>query len=202
MSTHGPQLEFSRRPRSACTAATVMTAGIRLGEKSHASRLPLPAAATTVMLCAMRSATIASIAALARSVHECAATTSRAASVRDPLFVDTAAVRRTSEDLRLIMAVGDDDGSELVDLLAADVPTPEQVMLDREEERALHDLLGVLDTRARHAVEQRFGLTDGRKRSYREAGEELGVTAEAALRLVKRAVDAVREEALARASAA
>ena len=59
-----------------------------------------------------------SIAALARSVHECAATTSRAASVRDPLFVDTAAVRRTSEDLRLIMAVGDDDAAEavLVDL--------------------------------------------------------------------------------------
>src|SRR5918998_387108 len=33
-------------------------------------------------------------------------------------------------------------------------------------------------------------------------GEELDVTAEAARRLVKRAVDAVREEALARASAA
>ena len=44
--------------------------------------------------------------------------------------------------------------------------------------------------------------TDGRKRSYREVGEELGVTAEAARRLVKRAVDAVREEAAARASAA
>ena len=59
-----------------------------------------------------------SIAALVRSVHDCAATTSRAASVRDPLFVDTAAVRRTSEDLRLIMAAGDDDAAEavLVDL--------------------------------------------------------------------------------------
>jgi RNA polymerase primary sigma factor len=98
--------------------------------------------------------------------------------------------------------VGDDDGSELVDLLAADVPTPEQVMVDREEEQTLHDLLGVLDSRARFAVEQRFGLTDGRKRSYREVGEELGVTAEAARRLVKRAVDAVREEAASRSSAA
>ena len=53
----------------------------------------------------------------------------------------------------------------------------------------------MLDDRARLAVEQRFGLTDGRKRSYREVGEELGVTAEAARRLVKRAVTAVREEA-------
>jgi RNA polymerase primary sigma factor len=72
----------------------------------------------------------------------------------------------------------------------------------RAEQEMIGDLLGILDKRARYAVEQRFGLTDGRKRSYREVGEELGVTAEAARRLVKRAVDAVREEALARASAA
>ena len=51
----------------------------------------------------------------------------------------------------------------------------------------------MLDPRARTAVEQRFGLTDGRRRSYREVGEELGVTAEAARRLVKRAVSAVRD---------
>ena len=74
------------------------------------------------------------------------------------------------------------------------------MLVDREEERRCTDLLGVLDTRARYAVEQRFGLNDGRKRSYREVGEELGVTAEAARRLVKRAVDAVREEAERRAS--
>jgi RNA polymerase primary sigma factor len=115
---------------------------------------------------------------------------------------ENARLYRLTTPTSLDRPVGDDDGSELVDLLAADVPTPEMVLVDREEEQALHDLLGVLDGRARYAVEQRFGLTDGRKRSYREVGEELGVTAEAARRLVKRAVDAVREEALARASAA
>src|SRR5499426_2231992 len=115
---------------------------------------------------------------------------------------ENARLYRLTTPTSLDRPVGDHDGSELVDLLAADVPTPEMVLVDREEEQALHDLLGVLDTRARYAVEQRFGLTDGRKRSYREVGEELGVTAEAARRLVKRAVDAVREEALARASAA
>ena len=60
----------------------------------------------------------------------------------------------------------------------------------------------VLDARARFAVEQRFGLNDGRKRSYREVGEELGVTAEAARRLVKRAVTAVRDQAADRIDAA
>ena len=115
---------------------------------------------------------------------------------------ESARLYRLTTPTSLDRPVGDDDGSELVDLLAADVPTPEQVLLEREDEATLNDLLDVLDTRARYAVEQRFGLTDGRKRSYREVGEELGVTAEAARRLVKRAVDAVREEALARASAA
>jgi RNA polymerase primary sigma factor len=59
----------------------------------------------------------------------------------------------------------------------------------------LTDLLSVLEPRAKYAVEQRFGLHDGRKRSYREVGEELGVTAEAARRLVKRAVSTVRDHA-------
>ena len=75
-------------------------------------------------------------------------------------------------------------------------------MVDREEEQHAHDLL----ERARHPgpLRRRAALRphDGRKRSYREVGEELGVTAEAARRLVKRAVDAVREEAAARSSAA
>ena len=58
------------------------------------------------------------ISALVVSVHEFAATTAQATSARDPLFVDTAAARRTSDELRLIMAAGDDDAAEavLVDL--------------------------------------------------------------------------------------
>ena len=74
--------------------------------------------------------------------------------------------------------------------------------MDRAEEAMVTGLLDVLDARARYAVEQRFGLHDGRKRSYREVGEDLGVTAEAARRLVKRAVNTVRENAPAAFDAA
>jgi len=82
-----------------------------------------------------------------------------------------------------------------VDLLPDAAPGPEiEVMAMAENEMATR-LLDVLDSRARYAVEQRFGLHDGRKRSFREVGEELGVTAEAARRLVKRAVNTVRERA-------
>ena len=75
-------------------------------------------------------------------------------------------------------------------------PGPEQAVMEEARETMVYDLLNVLDDRARYAVEQRFGLQDGRKRSYREVGEELGVTAEAARRLVKRAVNIVRKALL------
>ena len=58
------------------------------------------------------------IAALVASVHAFAAISAQPTSVRDPLFVDTAAARRISEELRLITAAEDDDAAEavLVDL--------------------------------------------------------------------------------------
>jgi RNA polymerase primary sigma factor len=120
----------------------------------------------------------------------------------DELDDEHARLHRLTTPTSLDRTIGDDDSNELVDLLPDANPGPEQLVIDRVEEQMVTDLLEVLDHRARYAVEQRFGLTDGRKRSYREVGEELGVTAEAARRLVKRAVDAVREEAAARASAA
>ena len=120
----------------------------------------------------------------------------------DELDEENARLYRLTTPTSLDRVVGDDDGSELIDLIADDKPSPEAQVLDAEEQALVTDLLGVLDDRARHAVEQRFGLHDGRKRSYREVGEELGVTAEAARRLVKRAMSTVREEALARANAA
>ena len=36
----------------------------------------------------------------------------------------------------------------------------------------LDELLGTLDGRARHAVEARFGLLDGERKSFREVGGE------------------------------
>ena len=120
----------------------------------------------------------------------------------DELDEEHARLHRLATPTSLDRSVGDDDGSELVDLLADAAPGPEELALANEEDRMVTGLLDVLDGRARFAVEQRFGLHDGRKRSYREVGEELGVTAEAARRMVKRAVNTVRNEAAARTDAA
>jgi RNA polymerase primary sigma factor len=120
----------------------------------------------------------------------------------DELDVEHATLHRLTTPTSLDRTVGDDDGNELIDLLADDKAGPETVVMARAEEEYATSLLEVLEPRARYAVEQRFGINDGRKRSYREVGDELGVTAEAARRLVKRAVHTVRSEAEARTSAA
>jgi len=120
----------------------------------------------------------------------------------DELDDEHARLHRLTTPTSLDRPVGDDDGSELIDLIGDPKPGPEELLLDREQDSLVTGLLDVLEPRARYAVEQRFGIHDGRKRSYREVGDELGVTAEAARRLVKRAVNLVREEAAARVDAA
>jgi len=120
----------------------------------------------------------------------------------DELDDEHARLHRLTTPTSLDRTIGDDDSNELIDLLPDSNPGPEAEVMNRVEEQMVTDLLSVLDARARYAVEQRFGLHDGRKRSYREVGEELGVTAEAARRLVKRAVNTVRDQAADRIDAA
>ena len=120
----------------------------------------------------------------------------------DELDDEHARLHRLATPTSLDRVVGDDDGSELIDLLADDNAGPETIVMARAEEDYATGLLEVLEPRARYAVEQRFGINDGRKRSYREVGEELGVTAEAARRMVKRAVNTVKTEVASRSDAA
>ena len=113
----------------------------------------------------------------------------------DGLDDEHAWLQRISTPTSLDRSVGDDGDSTLVDLVADNKPGPEAEIIDQNEKELVVGLRGNLDARARLAVERRFGLGDGEKRSYREVGEELGVTAEAARRLVKRAVNDLREDA-------
>ncbi|MDW3180141.1 MAG: sigma-70 family RNA polymerase sigma factor [Acidimicrobiia bacterium] len=118
----------------------------------------------------------------------------------DELDEEHARLHRLTTPTSLDRTIGDDDSNELVDLLPDSKPGPEAEVMAKAEEEMVTGLLDILDPRARYAVEQRFGLHDGRKRSYREVGEELGVTAEAARRLVKRAVSSVRDHAAEKAA--
>ncbi|MEI2700080.1 MAG: sigma-70 family RNA polymerase sigma factor [Microthrixaceae bacterium] len=119
----------------------------------------------------------------------------------DELDDENARLHRLTTPTSLDRTVGDDDSNELVDLLACQKAGPEDLLLDAEHARSgSTDCSTCWIPGPAPAVEQRFGLTDGQRRSYREVGENLGVTAEAARRLVKRAVNTVRDRAMAAAS--
>jgi RNA polymerase primary sigma factor len=113
----------------------------------------------------------------------------------DELDDEHAMLHRLTTPTSLDRVVGDEDSNELIDLIADSKPGPESETIVAENGRWLRSLLDVLEPRARDAVELRYGLVDGRIRSYREVGEHLGVTPEAARRLVKRAVVIVRSRA-------
>ena len=114
----------------------------------------------------------------------------------DGLDDENAWLQRISTPTSLDKNIGDEGDSTLVDLIGDDAPSPEDHALESDRKEMIRGLLDRLDSRAQLAVARRFGLIDGESHSYREVGEELGVTAEAARRLVKRAVDELREDAL------
>jgi RNA polymerase primary sigma factor len=114
----------------------------------------------------------------------------------DGLDDENAWLQRISTPTSLDKTIGDDGDSSLVDLIGDSAPGPEDHALETDKKEMIVGLLDRLDPRAKLAVARRFGLLDGETHSYREVGEELGVTAEAARRLVKRAVDDLREDAL------
>ena len=120
----------------------------------------------------------------------------QAASSGEELDADNARLQRLASPVSLDRHVGDDNDTTLVDLVPADQASPEDLVIETVNGELLGDLLGSLDDRARYAVEARFGLLDGERRSFREVGDDLGVTAEAARRLVKRAVEGLRDDAL------
>ncbi len=91
--------------------------------------------------------------------------------------------------------VGDDGDATLGDLMADDQASPEDELMSGVDVELLDNLLGTLDSRARYAIEARFGFLDGERQSFRQVGQQLGITAEAARRLVNRAIAALRDDA-------
>jgi len=110
----------------------------------------------------------------------------------DPL---SAELHRLTTPVSLDKTIGDDGDATLGDLMDNGQGTPEDAVMAMVDTELLDELLGTLDSRARYAVEARFGLLDGERKSFREVGEHLGVTAEAARRLVSRAVASLKDDA-------
>jgi len=106
-----------------------------------------------------------------------------------------AELHRLTTPVSLDKTIGDDGDATLGDLVPNDDVGPEDAVMALVDNDLLDNLLGTLDERARYAVEARFGMIDGERKSFRQVGEELGVTAEAARRLVSRAVESLQDDA-------
>jgi RNA polymerase primary sigma factor len=113
----------------------------------------------------------------------------------DQLDAASAELHRLTSNVSLDKTVGDDGDASLGDLIANTDESPEDIVMAGVDRGLLDELLGILDPRSRYAVECRFGLLDGEKHSFREIGEHLGVTSEAARRLMNRALDSLRDDA-------
>ncbi|MET0144034.1 MAG: sigma-70 family RNA polymerase sigma factor [Ilumatobacteraceae bacterium] len=129
----------------------------------------------------------------------------RAASLRSALRQaggETETLDAANAELHLLTStasldktVGDDGDASLGDLIADGQTSVEDEVMAGVDSGLLDELLSTLDPRGRYAVEARFGFLDGERRSFREVGEELGITAEAARRLVNRALANLRDDA-------
>jgi len=114
----------------------------------------------------------------------------------DALDSANADLHRLTATVSLDKTVGDDGDATLGDMIASNDESPEAMLIAAVDSALLEELLSTLDSRGRYAVEARFGLIDGEKKSFRELGNELGVTAEAARRLVNRSVAGLRDDAI------
>ena len=113
----------------------------------------------------------------------------------DQLDAEHAELHRLTSNVSLDKSVGDDGDATLGDLIANTDASPEDVVMAEADGDLIDQLLGVLDERGRYAVASRFGFLDGEKHSFREIGEHLGVTSEAARRLTNRALESLRGDA-------
>jgi len=112
----------------------------------------------------------------------------------EDLDADLAALQRLTSPASLDKQIGDGD-AEFGDLIAHADAGPEATAVQQLQQQLVLALLDELGPRAQQAVRLRLGIDDGRERSFREVGDELGITAEAARRMVKRAMEQLRHEA-------
>ena len=74
--------------------------------------------------------------------------------------------------------VGEDEGTELGDLLASDERGPDEEVDIALRQEVLHDVLARLPERERRVIELRFGIEGGEPTPLREAGKRLGLSSE------------------------
>ena len=124
-----------------------------------------------------RSATVAELAA------ECDLTTKQ---VRDYL-------EKARQPLSLDLKVGDNQDTELVELLEDDGPSPEEFAAQTSLRQDLERLMGELTPQQREVLSLRFGLADGQTMTLAKIGDRLSISRERVRQIEREALTKLRK---------
>jgi RNA polymerase primary sigma factor len=106
------------------------------------------------------------------------------AAVAELPLEDVAELRELSRAMTsLDQPVSEDGETALGDLLASDRPEPIEEVAEAERDKRVNEAVGRLPAAERSVIQLRFGLAGGEPRTLRQAGSELGITAERARQL-------------------
>jgi RNA polymerase sigma factor (sigma-70 family) len=108
--------------------------------------------------------------------------------------------RWASDPVSLQLGVGDEDETELGDMIADDTwANPEQQAIDILERERLDQWLTDLEGDTRDMLRWRYGLVDGREHTLTEVGERYGIGRDRARRIERDALARLRKMATAAA---
>jgi RNA polymerase primary sigma factor len=107
--------------------------------------------------------------------------------------------RASQVPISLQTRVGEEDESDLGEFIADTAAVaPSDAVAQELLREQIEDVLGELTPRERRALQLRFGLEDGRRRTLEEVGAELGVTRERARQIEAEALRKLRHPKLSR----
>lgn len=118
------------------------------------------------------------------------------AEIAKSLELDTSQIREyltiERQPISLDVRVGDNQDTELCDLLEDDGPSPENFITQESLRQDLDDLLAELTPQQRQVLSLRFGLADGNALSLAKVGEQLNLSRERVRQLERQALDHLR----------
>ncbi|HEY9853442.1 MAG TPA: RNA polymerase sigma factor, RpoD/SigA family [Leptolyngbyaceae cyanobacterium] len=118
------------------------------------------------------------------------------AEIAQALELDTSQIREyltiARQPISLDVRVGDNQDTELSDLLEDEGPSPEHYITQESLRNDLDELLEQLTPQQRQVLTLRFGLADGNALSLAKVGEQLNLSRERVRQLERQALDQLR----------
>ncbi|MGK7943412.1 MAG: sigma-70 family RNA polymerase sigma factor [Microcystaceae cyanobacterium] len=160
-----------------------------ISEKSRTIRLPIH---ITENLNKLKKAVRQLNIQLGRKPTEEEIAEEMAISVDQLQFIRQASFRSESRSLNLTI---DDNNTELGELLPDDSASPQEFISQEELMDQISNLLEMLPSRQRQIISLRYGLENGRKMSYKEIGQQCGISHERVRQLTQRAMRTLKQQA-------